>query len=300
MNVPDCILARLYTADSEVVCYECLDEHLALASLLAYASYLRLRWIRARESDPKVLREALFAAMSGLFHDAAKSCGEYQKRREEGKLSFGSPPHEEVSACIVNSVAGLWVGVSENPLEYAMTACLNGQGPTSTELYYYVYVPVRYHHQALRLIERIGERPPEESVPRIQGFVRRNVEVISETLKGAASRALEYLEVAGSSLPDKAVRSFTLFMEKLRDMPALTENDINCQKVGPISGTPYHSLVSRIISGSLILADYASTVLNLRAVDERCISDSPVASDVQLFMRTVLGNLYSQLEKHFG
>jgi len=295
--------ARFYR-EQEAECYECLEEHLALTAFLSIATYLKLRQsiIRFKEGRKHIaeLKKGILALLAGLFHDIAKSFDIYQKTKEIDRMSFSKPPHEELSAITFEYIVlGLWPRLkTQNPINRVVEECFPEESKfDDCTLCYYVYIPIRYHHQGLRLILRIGEQVLSQREYYLHSQVYNNLQNAIKVLTSASYILRELLSIIEMRkediLPKETICILRVLSEVLSKPISITTTEypkcnMNCY---PEEGEVAKDL-SRLFTGSLILADYAATITNLSRLNKSCISITSISRDVILFLNTVLRDIY--------
>jgi len=299
--------ARLYdAAEGGAKCCECLEDHLALAALVSAATYVALRR-PALASEGRlrigVLRRGVLAGLAGLLHDAAKAFGVYQRIRVSGWMAFSRPvPHEEASAAIASYMfRRLWPSLGVHPLRRVADECFSGEMFGDCTLCHYVYIPIAYHHQGLRLIASLGEAPPILKHEELRELLASDLGSALRAIAAASQRLNELIstEAVEGLLLDEVVCGLRVLSEEMSKhiptSPAVESHYLRCYlNCSPEDGE-ISDLETRMITGSLIAADYAATIANLSLVDARCMSETRVSGEVLLFVRTALGDLYQRI-----
>jgi len=302
--------ARLYgAAEGGAECCECLEDHLALTALISAATYVALRRPSlAFEGELRigVLRRAVLASLAGLLHDAAKAFDVYQRTKDSGRMAFSSPvPHEEASAALARYMfQRMWPSLGTHPMRRVADECFSGQMFSDCTLCHYVYIPITYHHQGLRLIASLGEAPPSLKHEKLRELITSNLGSALEAVAAASRRLGELLELLSAEpvevvLPGEVVCGLRVLSEELSkhipSPPVIESRYLRCYlNCSPEDGE-VSDLETRIITGSLIAGDYAATIANLSLVDGRCISETKVSDEILLFVRTALGDLYQRI-----
>jgi len=306
MSIGECrggLYARYYKLYNDsncyVTCFECLDEHLSLTALIALASYLELRSIAFKYGDKNVKVqiqiESVLAGLAGLLHDIAKSFDIYQKLKVGGRMSFSKPPHEELSARVFETLILDSLLNRRSRLTRVWHECFDCQILRDCDLCYYVYIPIRYHHQGLRTLQVLGAESIYERELKQQEHIRRNRDRVLEALRCAASTLLDRIGVVERLLQkrgfERAVCGLKVLAEELRNPESYS---FNPRRHCKFDCEPRNIEAVRVISGSLIIADYAATILNLSKLNCQCISEGKVADEIKLFLTS---NLQDVIEK---
>jgi len=299
--------ARLYdAAEGGAECCECLEDHLALAAIISAATYVALRRpALASEGELRIgaLRRGVLAVLAGLLHDAAKAFDVYQRTKDSGRMAFSSPvPHEEASAALASYMfRRLWPSLGVHPLRRVADECFSGEMFSDCTLCHYVYIPIRYHHQGLRLIASLGEAPPSSKLEKLYELLTSNLGSALRAVAAASRRLDELLSAkpVEGLLPGEVVCGLRVLSEEMSRLipapPAVESHYLRCYLSCSPEDGDISDIETRVITGSLIAADYAATLANLSLVDAKCISETRISGEILLFVRTALGDLYQRI-----
>lgn len=257
--------ARLYKLDDETRCYELLDDHLALTSFIMLLLCLRSPWCRR---DDGYVRAAV---LIGLLHDIGKALRRYQ-RANVYRLSFGDPPHEEISAHIASFT------ISKVQMDQSML--------------WAVVKAIEMHHQGLRLLTFWESR---KAVSIVRELSENDVNEVNKCI----DESVDLLEKILSGIePNYDIPSnYKGFVNQLREVLRF---DPKYRLLPPCSAD---IIIVKLFTGMLIVADYFATRLNLLRVNSRCISDTLIANEIHNYLKSFgidEGNVLDALEKILG